>query len=273
MKKVLVSLMALAFLFVSAPVYADSLELAKTSTVESILNAKKIRVGFEAGYFPFEMTTKSGKFIGFDVDLAKALAKAMGVKLELVNTAWDGIIPSLVTDKIDIILGGMTITQERNLKVNFCDPYIVIGQAVLLNKKHEGTVKSYKDLNDPKYTIVSRLSTTGEEAVKRMLPKATYKSFEGQVEAAMEVIQGNADAMVYDLPFIEKSHALHGKGKTVTLNEPFTYEPLAIAIRKGDPDFLNYLNNFQRQYKGDGRWQRSYNKWFKSTDWFDKVAD
>lgn len=263
----------MAFLLVSAPVFAGSIELAKQSTIESILKNNQIRVGFEAGYFPFEMTTKDGKFIGFDVDLAKALAKSMGVELVLVNTDWAGIIPALVTDKIDIILGGMTITQERNLKVNFCDPYIVIGQAVLLNKKHEGKVTSYKDLNNAKYTIVSRLATTGEEAIKRMLPKATYKSYEGQVEAAMEVIQGNADAMVYDLPFIEKTQALHGKGKTVTLSEPFTYEPLAIAIRKGDPDFLNFLNNFQRQYKGDGRWQRSYNKWFKSTDWFDKVAD
>lgn len=273
MKKALATLFALAFLCISAPVYADSIELAKTSTVESIVKAGEIRVGFEAGYFPFEMTGKNGKFMGFDVDLAKALGKAMGVKVVFVNTAWDGIIPALVTNKIDIILGGMTITQERNLKVNFCDPYIVIGQAILLNKKHEGAVKSYKDLNDPKYTVVSRLGTTGEEAVKRMIPKANYKSYEGQVEAAMEVITGNADAMIYDLPFIEKSHALHGKGKTITISEPFTFEPLAIAIRKGDPDFLNYLNNFQRQYKGDGRWQRAYNKWFKSTDWFDKVAE
>lgn len=273
MKKVLVALFALAFLFVSAPVYADSIDLAKTSTVESILNNKEIRVGFEAGYFPFEMTTKDGKFIGFDLDTAKALARSMGVKLVPVNTEWTGIIPSLVTGKIDIILGGMTITQERNLKVNFTDPYIVIGQAVLLNKKHAGTIKSYKDLNDPKYTVTCRMGTTGEEAIKRMLPKATYKSFEGQVESAMEVINGSADAMVYDLPFIEKTQALHGKDKTVTLSEPFTFEPLAMAIRKGDPDFMNYLNNFIRQYKGDGRWQRSYNKWFKSTDWFDKVAD
>ncbi len=273
MKKLLVALFALAFLCVSAPVYADSIDLAKTSTIESIRNSGQLRVGFESGYFPFEMTTKDGKFIGFDIDLAKALAKAMGVKLVPVNTDWAGIIPALVTDKIDIILGGMTITQERNLSVNFCDPYIVIGQAVLLNNKHEGKVKSYKDLNNPKYTIVSRLGTTGEEAIKRMLPKATYKSYEGQVEAAMEVIQGNADAMIYDLPFIEKTHALHGKGKTITLSEPFTYEPLAIAIRKGDPDFLNFLNNFQNQYRGDGRYERSYNKWFKSTDWFDKVAD
>ena len=273
MKKVLILLLAMAFVFVSAPVFADDIELAKKSTIESILKSKQLRVGFESGYMPFEMTSKDGGFMGFDVDLGKALAKSMGVKWVPVNTAWDGIIPALVTDKFDIIIGGMTVTQSRNLQINFSDPYIVVGQAVLLNKKHAGTVKSYKDLNDPKYTIVSRLGTTGEQAAMKLLPRANYKSYEAEAEAAMEVIQGNADALIYDLPFIEKVQAQHGAGKTIALDDPFTYEPLAMAIRKGDPDFMNYLNNFLRQYKGDGLWQRSYDKWFKSTDWFDKVGE
>lgn len=273
MKKVLISLFAMAFLLVSAPVFADDINLAKKSTVETILQNKQLRVGFESGYLPFEMTNKNGQYMGFDIDLGKMLAKSMGVKWVPVNTAWDGIIPALVTDKFDVIIGGMTVTQERNLSINFSNPYIVVGQAVLLNKKHAGTVTSYKDLNDPQYTIVSRLGTTGEQAAKKMLPKANYKAYEAEAEAAMEVIQGNADALIYDLPFIEKVQAQHGAGKTIALSEPFTFEPLAIALRKGDPDFLNYLNNFLRQYVGDGHWQRSYDKWFKSTDWFDKVGE
>ena len=161
MKKALILLLAMVFVFVSAPVFADDIELAKKSTIESILQSKELRVGFESGYLPFEMTAKDGSFMGFDIDLGKALAKSMGVKWVPVNTAWDGIIPALVTDKFDIIIGGMTITQSRNLQINFSNPYIVVGQAVLLNKKHEGTVKTYKDLDNPKYTIVSRLGTTG----------------------------------------------------------------------------------------------------------------
>ena len=273
MKKVLISLFAMAFLLISAPVFADDIELAKKSTIESILQSKQLRVGFESGYLPFEMTNKDGNFMGFDIDMAKALAKSMGVKFVPVNTAWDGIIPALVTDKFDIIIGGMTITQSRNLQINFSNPYIVVGQAILLNKRLEGIVKSYKDLNDPKYTIPSRLGTTGEQAAQKLIPRAKYKSYEAEAEAAMEVIQGNVDALIYDLPFIEKMQGQHGAGKSIALSTPFTYEPLAMAIRKGDPDFMNYLNNFLRQYKGDGLWQRSYDKWLKSSDWFDKVAE
>jgi polar amino acid transport system substrate-binding protein len=201
------------------------------------------------------------------MDYARHMAKAMGVKFVPVNTEWDGIIPALMTDKFDIIMGGMTITQERNLKINFADPYIVVGQTILLNKKHEGTVKSIKDLNDPKYIVTSRLGTTGEQAIKKFIPKATYKSFQSEAEAGLEVINGKADALVYDLPFCGHLYASQGKGKTIFLDEPFTYEPLAWAVNKGDPDFLNWLNNFLRQSKGDGFYDRVYQKWILGTDW------
>ncbi|MBW2428188.1 MAG: transporter substrate-binding domain-containing protein [Deltaproteobacteria bacterium] len=270
MKKVLVlslvALFAAGFIFSTAAFSAD-IELAKKSTIEKILKRGELRVGFESGYVPFEMTDKPGKFIGFDMDFARRMAKEMGVKFVPVNTEWDGIIPALMTDKFDIIMGGMTITQERNLKINFADPYIVVGQTILLNKKHADTVKSYKDLNDPTYILTSRLGTTGEQAIKRYMPKATYKSFQTEAEAGLEVINGKADALVYDLPYCGFLYGAQGKGKTVFLDEPFTYEPLAWAVNKGDPDFLNWLNNFLRQTKGDGFYDRLYQKWIIGSDW------
>ena len=262
----LMTIAALGLIFSTAAFGAD-IELAKKSTVEKILKRGELRVGFESGYVPFEMTDKTGKFIGFDMDFGRRMAKSMGVKFVPVNTAWDGIIPSLMTDKFDIIMGGMTITQERNLKINFADPYIVVGQSILLNKKHEGKVLSYKDLNDPKFILTSRMGTTGEQAIKKYIPKATYKGFESEAEAGMEVINGKADALVYDLPFCGFLYGSQGKGKTVFLNQPFTFEPLAWAINKGDPDFLNFLNNFLRQSKGDGFYEKIYNKWIIGSEW------
>jgi polar amino acid transport system substrate-binding protein len=203
--------------------------------------------------------------------MAKEMAKAMGVKFVPVNTAWDGIIPSLITDKFDIIMSGMTVTQERNLKINFANPYIIVGQTILINKKHEGKIKSYKDLNNSKYIVTSKLGTTGEQAVKRLIPKCTYKSFETEPEAALEVVNGKADAFVYDLPYCVVFMAQQGAGKLVFLDKPFTFEPLAWAIKKGDPDFMNWLNNFLNQIKNDGRYDRIYNKWIKSTGWIKNV--
>ena len=274
MKKNFRNAVAVAVVFLvglAGSAWGADIELAKKSTLEQILQNGKLRVGFEAGYMPFEMTDKKGNFVGFDIDIAKLMAKAMGVEFVPVNTAWDGIIPSLITGKFDIIMSGMTVTQERNLKINFADPYIVVGQAILLNKKHEGAITSYKDLNDPKFIVTSKLGTTGEQAVKRYIPKCTYKSFETETEAVLEVINGKADAYVYDQPNCVVIMAQQGAGKLIFLDQPFTYEPLAWAINKGDPDFMNWLNNFLKQIKNDGRYDVIYNKWIKSTDWYQNV--
>jgi polar amino acid transport system substrate-binding protein len=262
----LVAFAVIGFLCATSAIAAD-INLAKKSTIEKILKRGELRVGFESGYVPFEMTNKKGEFIGFDMDYGRRLAKSMGVKFVPVNTAWDGIIPALMTDKFDIIMGGMTITQERNLKINFAEPYIVVGQTILLNKKHKNSVLSYKNLNNPKYIVTSRMGTTGEQAIKKYIPKATYKGFESEAEAGLEVINGKADALVYDLPFCGFLYGSQGKGKTIFLSDPFTYEPLAWAINKGDPDFLNYLNNFLRQTRGDGFYDRMYKKWITGTKW------
>ncbi len=270
MKKGLVSglimLTVIGFLLATSA-FGGDIELAKKSTLEQIMKRGELRVGFESGYVPFEMTNKKGEFIGFDMDFGRRLAKSMGVKFVPINTAWDGIIPALMTGKFDIIMGGMTITQERNLKVNFAEPYIVVGQTILLNKKLKDRVLSYKDLNNPKYIVTSRMGTTGEQAIKNYIPKATYKGFESEAEAGLEVINGKADALVYDLPFCGFLYGSQGKDKTIFLSDPFTYEPLAWAINKGDPDFLNYLNNFLRQTKGDGFYDRMYKKWITGTKW------
>ncbi len=272
-KKFIFSIVAIlvAFFMVSTSALGADIELTKKSTLESILKKGELRVGFEAGYMPFEMTDKKGQFVGFDIDMAKEMAKAMGVKFVPVNTAWDGIIPSLITNKFDIIMSGMTVTQERNLKINFADPYIIVGQTILINKKHTGKITSYKDLNNSEFIVTSKLGTTGEQAVKRLIPKCMYKSFETEPEAALEVVNGKADAFVYDLPYCVVFMAQQGTGKLVFLDKPFTFEPLAWAVRKGDPDFMNWLNNFLRQIRNDGRYDRIYNKWIKSTDWIKNV--
>jgi len=248
------------------------LELQKASTLEKIVQSGVLRVGLESGYMPFEMTDKKGNVVGFDVDMVTEMAKAMGVKLELINTAWDGIIPGLLSNKYDLIASGMTVNQERNLKVNFANPYIIVGQTALISKQYADEINDWKQLNDPKYTITSKLGTTGEQAAKRLFPKATYKSFEMEDQAMLEALNGKAAATVYDLPMTSIFYAQRGKDAGMKfLDKPFTYEPLGWAINKGDPDFLNWLNNFLVQIKNDGRYDRIYNKWFGSDEWYQNI--
>lgn len=264
------TLLLLVWLTPMDPAQAADQALWEKSTLNQVLKRGELRVGMEAGYIPFEMRDKRGAIIGFDVDLAKLMARYMGVKVTFINTQWDGIIPALLTDKFDILISGMTITPERNLQVNFAEPYIIIGQTILLNAKNKDTVKSVKELNDPKYTVATKLGTTGEIAARRYLGKAKLKTFETEADAALEVRNGRADAFVYDLPF-NVVYGAQYKDALVHLKEPFTKEPLGWAIRKGDPDFLNWLDHFQNQIRNDGTYDALYNKWFEGTAWLVNV--
>ncbi|MRI32393.1 amino acid ABC transporter substrate-binding protein [Endozoicomonas sp. OPT23] len=263
--KRIVALMAVLFAF-STSLFASDTALWQKSTLNQIIERGTLRVGMEAGYMPFEVTNKRGEIIGFDVDIARQMAKAMGVKLELVNTAWDGIIPALLTKKFDIIMSGMTLTSQRNLQINFAEPYIVVGQSILLRKGLEGKISSYKDLNNKNFTVATKLGTTGEAATKRFLGKSNIRLFETEADGALEVANGKADAFVYDLPY-NAIYTAQNPGKISHLDTPFTFEPLAWGIRKGDPDFENWLNNFMRQIRGDGTYDKIYGKWFESSEW------
>lgn len=258
------SLFALTGLF--APV-------ASADLLDDIKQRGVLRVGMEPGYMPFELVNQKGEIIGFDVDMAKRMAKSLGVKLELVSTAWDGIIPSLVTDKFDIIMSGMTITDERSQTVDFAKPYIIIGQTLLVNKKHEGKVKSFKDLNAPNFKIASKLGTTGEIAAKEKMPKAQYFSYETEHEGLMETVNGKIDAFVYDSPYNAVAFAEKGQGKLYFIDQPFTDEPLGWAVRKGNPKFIAFLNEFLDKSKKDGSYDKIYSKWFKDNSWIKEKAE
>ena len=269
-----------------APALAAEVEFSKGSALEGIIRSGELRIGLEAGYMPFEMIDKrSGlrqkevrhgglrrkarqlKLMGFDIDIGIEMAKALGVKAVFVDTLWPGIIPALDLDRIDIIFGGMSVTEERKKLVDFADPFMTVGQTVLLNAKHEDRVQSYKDLNDPAFTVVSKPGTTGEEAVQRLIPKANYETANTEIEGAMRVLEGSADAFVYDFPFNAVFVALNPSNQLVFLPEPFTKEPIAWALRKNDPDFIKFLNDFLARMKADGRFDKIYQKWFLSSDW------
>jgi polar amino acid transport system substrate-binding protein len=144
----------------------------------------------------------------------------------------------------------------------------------MMRNELAGKVKSAKDLDKPEYTVVTKLGVTGEIATKKFFKKAKILTFETEADAAAEVLNGRADAVVYDQPYNVLFMSNKGKGRLIHLDIPLTYEPLAWAIRKGDPDFLNWLNNFLRQMQEDkvvGFSEGIYKKWLQDTAWLKRV--
>lgn len=254
-----------------AGAWAQQAPQAGTASLLDEIKARgELRVGLEAGYMPFEMRDKRGAIIGFDVDMAKLMARKLGVRLTLVNTQWDGIIPALLTAKFDVLMSGMTITEERAKQVDFADPYIVIGQSIVMQPKLAATIKSFEDLNKPEYIIATKLGTTGDTAAAEYMPKAQIMKFETEAEALLQVRGGRASAFVYDLPY-NAVYAARNPGSLAHLSKPFTREELGWAIRKGDPRWHAWLNDFLAGVRQDKAYDALYGKWFERTAWLKLV--
>lgn len=240
------------------------------ANIKRIQKAGVLKVGTSAGYFPFEMTDTKGKVIGFDAELAERIAKELGVKLEIKDMDFNGLIPALQAGTVDIVLAGVTITPKRALSVNFTRPYFQTGQAVLVAKKHQGKIKSYEDLNKAGIVVSVSMGTTGDIAATKLLPKATIKRFDNSNNAALEVVSGRADAMVFDQPDIAV-HAKKNAATTFGLLDPFTVENFGIAVIPGQPDLVQWLNTFLDSFVGTLEYQNMYKYWFVDMPWWNDV--
>lgn len=270
LKRIIVFLVILLMAATSA--YSATLrqDLAKESSLEQILSKNRLRVGFST-FVPWAMKNKKGEFIGFEIDVARRLAEDMGVEIDFVPTKWSGIIPALLTGKFDVIIGGMGITPERNLKVNFTDPYEFSGMSIIANRKLAGKT-SLADFDKSSVTVVARIGTTAAEAAKKYLPNADIRLFDDEGQALQEVLNSRAMAMVASQPFPEYQSLKYAERLYLPLaGETFTKEPIGIAIGKGDGDFLNFLNNWIRVRQSDGWLQERYNYWFTTQKWQEQM--
>lgn len=239
----------------------NPLEIFESSALNQVIKRNKLIVGMEAKYFPFEYADKEGKLIGFDVDIANLIAKELGVGIEIKDIEWTGLIPALQSGKVDMIISGMTRTLERSKSVTFTDPYFETGLCVLLSRQKSSDVKEIQHLNASERIIAVKTGTTGDLIASKIFPKAQINRFKDESACAREVATARADAFIYDQLSIAK-HRKENPETTLAILKPFTYEPFAIAIRKGDADFLGWLNLFLSTVKKDGRHDELYRKYF-----------
>jgi len=239
-------------------------KLAAESAIEQIAKRGVIKVGMDV-FVPWAMKDKKGELIGFEIDIAKKLAKDMGVKIEFVPTKWSGIIPSLITGKFDVLIGGMTITTQRNLKINFTKPYYYTEQGLMAHKKKAAGFK-VSDFNSPDVTIAARLGSTAAVAAKQQFPKAKLRLFDDEPAAVQELRNGNVHAMVSAQP-LPSSTALEYPDTIMVYDEVMMLEAIGIGVRKSDNDTLNLINNWIEINRNNGWIQGRYAYWFKSRDW------
>jgi polar amino acid transport system substrate-binding protein len=241
-------------------------QLVQESTIEQVIKRGILRVGMST-FVPWAMKDKTGKLIGFEIDVAQQLGKDMGVTVEFVPTKWAGIIPALLTGKFDVIIGGMSITPDRNLKVNFSIPYDYAGQAIVANKKIAAGFNRLEQFNQPDVTIAARLGSTAAESANKFMPKAQKKFFDDEAQVIQEVLNGRAHAAVASAPLPAFQALKYPDQLFLPMQGTFTKEPIGFALRKGDFDTLNYFNNWIRVADARGWLAERKHYWFETRDW------
>ncbi|MDS4020577.1 MAG: transporter substrate-binding domain-containing protein [Candidatus Competibacter sp.] len=247
-------------------------QLAAASVVETIKKRGSIRVGLST-FVPWAMRDKNGELVGYEIDVAKQLAEDMKVKAEFVPTAWDGIIPALLAGKFDLIIGGMTITPERNLTVNFTLPYANSGIHLVANKELAAGFKSLADFDKPEVVLAVRRGATPATAARRLMPKATLRQFDEDALALQEVLNGKAHAFVSSTPTPAFEALKHPDKLYLPIPEPFVQGAEGFALRKGDPDALNFFNNWILLRQQDGWLKERHDYWFKTRDWAGQAVE
>ena len=243
--------------------------LSSESVIETIKKRGVIKIGLSL-FVPWSMRDKNGELIGFELDVGRQLAEDMGVDVEFIPTAWDGIIPALVAGKFDVIISGMTVTATRNLTVNFSDPYAYSGMTVLANRDMtEGF--TLEDYNSPDVTFSARRGATPATVIARNFPDAELLLFDEDGASTQEVLNGNAHATMSSEPVPSREARTYPETLYIPFDVLFDQSAEGFALRKGDPDALNFFNNWIGEQWRSGWLQERHDYWFTTEDWADQI--
>jgi polar amino acid transport system substrate-binding protein len=228
-------------------------------------------VGTAASMPPLNMTTKDGEIIGMEIDLAKAMADSMGVKLRLEAMQFHELLPALEAGKIDMILSGMTITPHRNMKVAFVGPYFKSGKAILTKLPTMAQAQTPEDINDPRKSIVTLRGSTSEQFVQENLHKVRLVSANSYDEAVDMVINGKVDALFADYTICVVTIFRYPEEALLTVVSPLTYEPLGIALPDNDPLLVNWVDNYLTTLEDSGALEELTFEWFQDSGWLKRL--
>ena len=254
----------LPLLIVCVPATADVLD--------EILERKTLRVGV-AEFAPWTVRTESGKLIGFEIDVANKIAMDMGVTTEFAVYEWDKIIGALEKGEIDVIAGGMAITPERALRVNFSRPLARSGVGLATNTQLTQDVKTLEELNDPDVVITTVADTLAHSVSKTLFERANVNVFPAAGPAEKEVVEGRAHAYLAGMPEVRFLVLKNPVELDLPLNEPLLASSEALAVKKGEQQLLNFLDAWVTARQTDKWLATSRDYWFGTLEWMTDVKN
>ncbi|MFL0197555.1 ABC transporter substrate-binding protein [Clostridium sp. WILCCON 0269] len=258
-RKAIITLLTIIFtmaLFTGCGTSSDNAQ----NSLEKVKKAGVLKIGLEDSFPPMEFRDSKNVLKGFDVDMANAIGKKLGVKTEFVCTEFNGIVLALKSGKFDAIISGMSITDDRKKQIDFSEPYVMSGQIVVV-KDENTTIKSVSDLKGK--TVGVELGTTGEESASKLSGLKEVKKYDKATEALQDLGTSRIDAVIIDEPVGRYYMTSTGKDKKYkVLDEKLTSEPMGIGFKKGDKELEEAVQNAINELKKDGTMSKISTKWF-----------
>lgn len=234
----------------------DTKKSGKT-VMERIEKDGVLRVSFEGTYPPFNFLNDKDEFQGFDVDISKELAKRLDVEVDFIATNWDGLIGGLKADKFDIVIGQMTVTEDRKKSVDFTDPYVITG-SVLITREDTDDITELADIAGKKVGVGG--GTTFED-VARSVVGADVKLYKTVNDYIQDLSNKRLDVIINDQLLISYNIQENDLPIKVT-SEILNKDEIGMAVNKGNEDFVVKVNEILADMKEDGTYNDIYMKWF-----------
>jgi polar amino acid transport system substrate-binding protein len=270
-KWMIVFVSLLLFLGGCAQTNSNTANASASPVIDRILQRGELVVGMAGSMPPLNMTSKEGELIGYEVDLAKAMAAAMGVRAKLEVIPFAELLPALQSGKIDLILSNMTITPGRNLKVAFVGPYFTSGKAFMTKIKTIAMADEAADIDAKKTKLVALKGSTSQAFVEKYIPDATLVTAKDYDEAVEMVLQDKVHAMVADYPICVVSIFRYPNQGLLSVITTLTYEPIGVGVPAGDPLLVNWVENFMGIAEQTGLLEGLKQKWLLRADWLHRL--
>jgi polar amino acid transport system substrate-binding protein len=270
-KVLFVTMLTLALVAGCAQMQQGTSRSSASPVLDRIQKKGELTVGTMGNMPPLNMTSKDGQIFGLEPDLAKMLANAMDVKVKFVTKPFNELLPALQAGQVDMVLSGMTITPQRNLKVAFVGPYFISGKAFLTKTKTMAYAKEAEDVNRPNTKIVALKDSTSQAFAEEYLDKTTLVTTGSYDEAVEMVLRDKVQAMIADYPICVVSVFRYPEAGLLSIVTQLTYEPIGIAVPANDPLMINWTQNTLNSMEESGILDELKLKWFAEGDWLNKL--
>jgi len=241
--------------------------LADSPVLDRVIKNEVLRVAMSGDQPPFNAISRDKSLIGFDVDLAKAIAGAMQVEVDIIQMPFGELMAALESGKADMVMSGMAITPQRTQKVSFIGPYMMSGKSILIGAATQTKVKTGADFNNSDITLVALKNSTSQTFAERNLPNAKLTSIANYEDGVKMLMDGKADAMVADMPACKLAVLRNPDAGLAVIDPPLSIEPIGIAVSSNDIQFQNLIGNYLDTFERLGMIAQIRKKWFENNAW------